>query len=103
MSTNLKEILEAAQPFTETNDLVAYMTNMLKFYEQELIVKIQFMRTRMDILQNVVDGCEGYSYQQRSDISKLGMEMDIIQANVFEMTCTLVIVLDEQCGLEIEW
>ena len=103
MSTTVKEILDAAQPFTETNDLVAYMASMLKFYEQELTVKIQFMRTRMDVLQNIVDGHEGYNYQQRSDISKLGMGMDIIQANVFEMTCTLVIVLNEQCGLTLEW
>ncbi len=103
MSTNVKQVLEAAEPFRETNDLVAYMISMLKFYEQELTVKIQFMRTRMDVLQNVVDGCDGYSYQQRSDISKLGMEMDMIQSNVFEMTCTLVIVLNEQCGLNIEW
>lgn len=103
MSTTVKQILDAAQPFTETNDLVAYMIGMLKFYEQDLTVKIQFMRTRMDVLQNVVDGCDGYSYQLRSDIGKLGHEMDIIQAHVFEMTCTLVIVLNEQCGLELEW
>ena len=103
MSTNVKEILDAAQPFTESNELVAYTVSMLKFYEQELTVKIQFMRTRMDVLQNVVDGSEGYSYLLRSDIGKLGMEMDVIQAQVFEMTCTLVIVLNEQCGLELEW
>ncbi len=104
MSTNVKDVLSAAQPFTETNDLVAYMASMLKFYEQELTVKIQFMRTRMDVLQNVVDGREGFSYQLRSDIGgKLGMDMDIIQAQIFEMTCTLVIVLNGQCGLALEW
>lgn len=103
MSTNTKDVLDAAQPFTETNELVAYLVSQLSFYEQELTVKIQFMRTRMDVLQNVVDGYEGYSYQMRSDIGKLGMELDIIQAQIFEMTCTLVIVLNGQCGLEIEW
>lgn len=103
MSASVKQILAAAKPFTEDNYLVSYLVGMLKFYELELTAKIQFMRSRMDVLQNVVDCCEGYQYQSRSNISKLGMEMDIIQSHVFEMTCTLVIVLNEQCGLEIEW
>ncbi len=103
MSTNVKQILDAAQPFSEDNDLVAYMVGMLKFYELELTCKIGFMRARMDGLELVIEGREGFSYQLRSDIGKLGHEMDVIQAHVFEMTCTLVIVLNEQCGLELEW
>ena len=104
MSTNTKDVLDAAQPFVETNELVAYMVSMIGCYEQDLVVKIQFMRSRMDVLQSVVDGCEGYQYQLRSDIGgKLGMDMDIIQAQIFEMTCTLVIVLNGQCGLALEW
>ena len=103
MSTNTKDVLDAAQPFTESNELVGYLASQLKFYEQELTVKIQFMRTRMDVMQSIVDGSEGYQYHLRSDVGKLGMEMDIIQAQVFEMTCTLVIVLNGQCGLALEW
>lgn len=103
MSTNTKDVLDAAKPFTESNNLVSYLVGMIGFYEQDLIVKIQFMRTRMDVLQNVVDGCEGYSYQVRSDLSKLATDMDIIQGQIFEMTSTLVVVLNSQCSLTLEW
>lgn len=104
MSTNTKDVLDAAQPFVETNELVSYLVNMIRFHESDLQVKIQFMRTRMDVLQSVVGGREGFSYQMRSDIGgTLGMDMDIIQAQIFEMTGTLVVVLNGQCGLALEW
>ncbi len=103
MSTNTKQVLDAAQPFTETNELVAYLVSMISFYEADLRTRIIFMRARMDTLENVVEGCDGFHYQMRSDIGKLGMEMDIIQANIFELTGTLVIVLNGQCGLALDW
>lgn len=104
MSTNTKQVMDAAKPFTESNELVSYLVGMLGFYEAELKSKIGFMRNRMETLENVVKGVDGYSYQMRSDIGgKLGTDMDILQAQIFEMTCTLVIVLNGQCGLALEW
>lgn len=104
MSTNTKQVLDAAWPFVATNEVVAYLFNMVQFYESDLRTKITFMRARMDTLENVVEGCDGYSYQLRSDIGgKLGTDMDILQAQIFEMTSALVIVLNSQCGLALEW
>lgn len=103
MSTNTKQILDKAQPFVETNEVVAYLFNMIQFYESDLRTKITFMRARMDTLENVVEGCNGYCYQMRSDLSKLATDMDIIEGQIFEMTSTLVIVLNSQCGLALEW
>ncbi len=103
MSTNTKQILDAAWPFVATNEVVAYLFNMVQFYESDLKTKITFMRMRMDTLENVVEGCDGFHYQLRSDIGSLGTDMDIIQAQIFEMTSALVIVLNTQCGLALEW
>ncbi len=103
MSTNTKQVLDAACPFTESNELVSYMVSMIKVFEQELMTKMGFMRNRMDTLGNVTEGCEGYHYQMCSDIGKLGMEIDIGQAHIFVMTGSLVIVLNSQCGLALEW
>lgn len=103
MSTNTKQILDKAQPFVETNEVVAYLFNMIQFYESDLKAKIIFMRARMDTLENVVEGCDGYYYQMRSNIGSLGADMDLIQAMIFETTGNLVTVLKLQCGLTLEW
>lgn len=103
MSTNTKQVLDEAQPFVETNEVVSYLVSLIKFYEAELKSNIIFVRTRMDILEKVTEGCDGYHYQMRSDIGKLGMDMDITQAMIFETTGNLVIVLNTQCSLALEW
>jgi len=103
MSTNTRQVLDAAQPFIKTNELVEYLVNMIKYHEQDLTTKIQIMRNRMDTLENVVDGHEGYHYQMRGDLCSLGTDIDIIQAQIFELTGTLVTVLNLQCGLALEW
>lgn len=104
MSTNTKkQVLDAAQPFVETNEVVAYLFNMIQFYESDLKAKIMFMRNRMEVLEQVIEGNDGFHYQLRSDIGRVGTDMDFIQAWIFEMTSSLVIVLNSQCGLALEW
>ncbi|KKM96010.1 hypothetical protein LCGC14_1182290 [marine sediment metagenome] len=103
MSTNTKQVLSAAGPFVKTNELVEYLVNMITFYEQDLKTKIQFMRVRMEVLEKVVEGCDYFHYRVRSDIGKLATDMDIIQGQIFEMTSTLVIVLNTQCDQAVEW
>lgn len=102
-SINTKQVLDEAWPFVKTNGVVEYLSNMIQFYEQDLNTKIKFMRNRMETLENAVQGRDGFHYQMRSDIGKLATDMDIIQGQIFEMTSTLVIVLNSQCGLALEW
>ncbi len=103
MSMNTKQILDAAVSIQEKNEVVEYLFNMITFAEQNLKSKMRFMRNRMEVLENVVEGYDGYFYEIRSDLGKLATDMDIIQGQIFEMTSTLVIVLNTQCGLALEW
>lgn len=103
MSTNTKQILDAAWPFVATNDVVAYLFNMIQSYESDLRTKMTFMQNRMEVLEKIVKGCDGFHYEMRSNIGSLGTEMDLIQAMIFETTGNLVIVLKLQCGLTLEW